>query len=268
MENPAPPAISRHSELWLPAAAFGDAVRGATGGPGASGRGMAISQRAHAAAPSGVGANGSLASFAIRHGGCAESKGAFRRGVDSFCISGQAIAPCVGGSENGRHPPAAIGSGRTGKLCRHAVGTSACKPQLHAFRSITGLLHRPVRDHEGDHFESVSRKSRNSRFRARRYSLRRWLARRGRGKTAVPGRQRAVRLPLFEKLAAVFMAWLLPVGILEHALGRESKICFGRFGRSDFFQREHGRSERRDVEPLQYRIEHRTGRSDIQIQPA
>ncbi len=29
----------------------------------------------------------------------------------------------------------------------------------------------------------------------------------------------------FEKLAAVFMAWLLPVGILEHVLGSESKIA-------------------------------------------
>ena len=30
---------------------------------------------------------------------------------------------------------------------------------------------------------------------------------------------------VLEKLAAVFMAWLLPVGMLEHALGRESKIA-------------------------------------------
>jgi acyl-[acyl-carrier-protein]-phospholipid O-acyltransferase / long-chain-fatty-acid--[acyl-carrier-protein] ligase len=29
---------------------------------------------------------------------------------------------------------------------------------------------------------------------------------------------------VFEKLAAVFMTWLLPIGILEHALGRKSKI--------------------------------------------
>jgi len=39
----------------------------------------------------------------------------------------------------------------------------------------------------------------------------------------------------------------------------------GRPGCCDFFQREYRRSERRDVEPLQHRIKHRTGRASIQF---
>jgi len=42
-----------------------------------------------------------------------------------------------------------------------AVGTSACKSQLHAFRAGASLLHRPVRDPQSDHLESVSGKNTN-----------------------------------------------------------------------------------------------------------
>ena len=57
----------------------------------------------------------------------------------------------------------------------------------------------------------------------------------------------------FEKLASMFMAWAASCQHPGACFGMRVENCFGRFGRGDFFQRERGRSERRDVEPLQYR---------------
>ena len=76
--------------------------------------------------------------------------------------------------------------------------------------------------------------------------------------------ERAARPRFGEKLAAFFMAWLLPVGWLERALGRAEESGAGRSGDGHFFQRQHGRAEGGHVEPLQHRLEHRADGTSLQ----
>ena len=167
VENPTPPAVPRHGELWLSATACGNAIRGAPGSPGASGRGMAISQRAHAAAPSGVGANGSLASPAIRHGGCAESQGAFRSHLGSFRFLARRLRQCGRIRKWWGISPAAIGGGRAGD---YAVSLSGRVPVNLNYT----LLHQSLASCIGQCgikkviTSTCSSKKRVSRFRARR----------------------------------------------------------------------------------------------------
>ena len=63
VENSAPPAVSRHDQLWHSDAAFRETVRSATGGAGTPGRGVAGPQKAHASASSVFDTNGPPASL-------------------------------------------------------------------------------------------------------------------------------------------------------------------------------------------------------------
>ena len=67
-----------------------------------------------------------------------------------------------------------------------------------------------------------------------------------------------------EKLAAFFMAWMLPAGWLERALGRAEESRTGRSGDGHFFQRQHRRAQGRHAEPLQHRLEHRADGTSLQ----
>jgi acyl-[acyl-carrier-protein]-phospholipid O-acyltransferase/long-chain-fatty-acid--[acyl-carrier-protein] ligase len=74
--------------------------------------------------------------------------------------------------------------------------------------------------------------------------------------------ERAAHPGAGEKLAAFFMAWLLPAGWLEWALGREKKVELDDLATVIFSSG--GRAEGGHVEPLQHRIEHRAVGTSVQ----
>ena len=70
---------------------------------------------------------------------------------------------------------------------------------------------------------------------------------------------------LGEKLWALALAWLAPVGWLEKALGRSESGSLDAPGYGRFLQRQHRGAQGRHAHPLQHRLERRAARPNVRL---
>ncbi len=70
--------------------------------------------------------------------------------------------------------------------------------------------------------------------------------------------EEAAANPRFREKIIALLLWFLPARWIERILRRQTPGDIGRPGDNYFFKRKHGRSQGRDADALQHRVEHRT----------
>ena len=196
-------------------------------------------------APSHARPHGAPSSFSLCHGRQATTAHEVGRGAAELPFFWRDACEKLGRTGNGRHSASAIRAGRAREFRGDALRKDSGEFELHIVERNARIVCRAMQNRDSDHHEIVAREA--SRASARKNNL----VGRG-GGFAIAGRK--------AHRAACSGSCRVDVGACsggrQKANARRSRHC-------NFLQRKHRRTERRDADALQHRVQHRAIRPDV-----
>ncbi len=188
---------------------------------------------------------GAPASVSICDGRRAAAAREIRGGAAGDFVSGAAAAKNVGRARHGGDHAAAFGTGSDGEFRGDADRKDSGEFKLYGVERDAGLVREAVRIDDGGDIEGAAREIESGSADGNDFA-----GRRG-GESAVNGKNNCA-------------VHVVPAGSLDRAdLRRQAPGDIGRPGDNYFFERKHGRSQGRDADALQHRVEHRAVGSNI-----
>ena len=247
VEDAAIDSVPGHREFREADAGDFDAFRSTRGGAATADRGVPVSQKTDAHTAARIYPHCAWFAFSLRDGRQAAGANELGNGAAERDFARATVAQHVGGTGNGWDFAAAVGAGRAGEFCGGAVGEDPGQFELHLVERDARIMRAAVRASDGDHYEAVARA--HSAEGARENNF---IGRSG-GFTAVRRKDSSA-------------AALVPAGILARADSEPRETEDARRSRyRDFFEREHRRTEGRDADALQHRVEHRADGADVRV---